>query len=35
MPLKDLEKIYNDFAKKMEEIVSKDEIKKSVLKTKS
>lgn len=35
MPLKDLEKIYNDFAKKMEEIVSKDEIKKPVLKTKS
>ncbi|WP_371504947.1 hypothetical protein [Nitrosopumilus adriaticus] len=28
MPLKDLEKIYNEFAMKMEEIVKKDEIKK-------
>jgi len=29
MPLKDLEKIYNEFAKKMEEVVETDEIKKS------
>ncbi len=28
MPLKDLEKIYNEFAMKMEEIVKNDEIKK-------
>jgi hypothetical protein len=28
MSLKDLEKIYNEFAKKMEEIVKTDEIKK-------
>jgi hypothetical protein len=35
MPLKDLEEIYNEFAKKMEAIVSKDEIKKLSLKDKS
>ncbi|MGY5149194.1 MAG: hypothetical protein ACW9W3_03945 [Candidatus Nitrosopumilus sp. bin_68KS] len=29
MTLKDLEKIYNEFATKMEEIVKKDEVKKS------
>jgi len=34
IPLNDLEKIYNEFAKKMEEIVSKDEIKKPALKGK-
>ena len=28
MPIKDLEKIYNEFAKKMEEIVKSDEVKK-------
>ena len=35
MPLNDLEEIYNEFAKKMEAIVSKDEIKKLALKDKS
>ncbi len=29
MPLKDLEKIYNEFAKKMEEILNIDEVKQS------
>ena len=29
MPLKDLEKIYNEFAKKMEEILHIDEVKQS------
>ncbi|WP_255465181.1 hypothetical protein [Nitrosopumilus sp. b3] len=29
MPLKDLEKIYNEFAMKMEEVVKKDEVKKT------
>ena len=27
MPLKDLEKIYNEFAKKMEELVENEDIK--------
>ena len=35
IPLNDLEKIYNEFAKKMEAIVSKDEIKKLALNGKS
>jgi CRISPR/Cas system-associated protein Cas5 (RAMP superfamily) len=29
MPLKDLEKIYNEFAKKMEEVLNIDEVKQS------
>ena len=29
MPLQDLEKIYNEFAKKMEKMVNQDEMKKS------
>jgi len=27
MPLKDLEKIYNEFAKKMDEVIAKEEVK--------
>lgn len=30
MPLKDLEKIYNEFAKKMEEVISSDETKSQI-----
>jgi hypothetical protein len=35
MPLKDLEKIYEEFSKKMDEILTKDELKSKKSKTKS
>jgi len=35
MSLKDLENIYNEFAKKMDEVVAKDETIKSEVKKKS
>ena len=35
MPLKDLEKIYEEFSKKMDEVITKDELKNKKLKTKS
>jgi len=35
MPLKDLEKIYEEFSKKMDEVLTKDELKSKKSKTKS
>jgi len=35
MPLKDLEKIYKEFSKKMDEIITKDELKNKETKIKS
>jgi len=32
MPLKDLEKIYNEFAKKMDEVIAKEEVKTTKIK---
>lgn len=35
MPLKDLEKIYEEFSKKMDEVITKNELKNKKSKTKS